>query len=55
MIDDLGNYPRYASLSKQVSGTMIYIFIVLFTNTALITLLIWANIFGLKPAGIKSI
>lgn len=42
----VSGFVRYPSVSRELSGTMIKIFVSLFINTALITLLLKASIFG---------
>lgn len=49
-IEKIQGFIRYSSLSRELSGTMIKQFTAVFINTALITLLLKANIFGFIPA-----
>jgi len=46
----LGSFSRYKTITEEVSGTMFKLFYALFTNTALIALILQADIFGFAPA-----
>ncbi|CAD8150635.1 unnamed protein product [Paramecium pentaurelia] len=48
LIKSIVTFERYQSLSKKLSGTLTKLFISLFVNTALITLILKANIYGFK-------
>lgn len=48
LIKNVESFERFASLSKALSGTLINLFISLFVNTALITLILKANIYGFE-------
>ncbi|CAD8138517.1 unnamed protein product [Paramecium octaurelia] len=48
LIKSIVIFERYQSLSKKLSGTLTKLFISLFVNTALITLILKANIYGFK-------
>jgi hypothetical protein len=50
MLEKLSKFVRYPSWSKEVSGTMAILYVVMFINTAIITLLLNSDIFGFKPA-----
>jgi hypothetical protein len=46
----LGRYERYQTVTAETKSTVLKIFLALFCNTALITLLLNGNIFGFIPA-----
>ncbi|CAD8057214.1 unnamed protein product [Paramecium sonneborni] len=48
LIKSIVKFERYQSLSKKLSGTLTKLFISLFVNTALITLILKANIYGFQ-------
>ena len=50
MLKFLGKFERYPTITKETTNTVTKIFIALFANTALVTLIIHGNIFGFIPA-----
>lgn len=50
----LGNFQKYPTITAQTMGTTMNLFFAMFINTAIITLLLQANIYGFKPAIVVS-
>ena len=46
----LGKYERYGSITEETFSSLTKIFVAMFINTAIITLVMHANIFGFIPA-----
>ena len=50
LLRKMGSFSKYPTITKETLGVTLYLFISMFINTALITLLFSADIFGFVPA-----
>jgi len=50
LLRKMGNFSKYPTITAETLGITIYLFISMFINTALITLLFSADIYGFIPA-----
>lgn len=45
----MGNFAKYFTVTQETLGIMTYLFVSMFVNTALLTLLFSADIYGFVP------